>query len=176
MDKIELIRAEIERRLAENEIKVKSNIVEWGAIREDKELLEYLNSLPEGGTEKQEKVYQASEELYAAAKEYAQGEGMEDACGGWEDMSDAFITGAQWQKEQMEERWLKDREGCFWDGVEEGKKVMKEQMMKEAVEGEACILGRVAYVKEESSSALKQYILDNFKNGDKVKIIIVKED
>ena len=40
---------------------------------------------------------------------------------------------AQWQKEQMMDEWLKDRDGCFWDGVEEGKKAMKEQMMKEAV-------------------------------------------
>ena len=29
-----------------------------------------------------------------------------------------FIAGAKWQKERMMEEWLKDRDGCFWDGVE----------------------------------------------------------
>lgn len=41
---------------------------------------------------------------------------------------DGFIAGADWQKAQMMDEWLKDREGCFWDGVAEGKKAMKEQM------------------------------------------------
>lgn len=41
---------------------------------------------------------------------------------------------AKWQKEKMMNEWLKDRDGCFWDGVEEGKKAMREQLMMEAVE------------------------------------------
>lgn len=41
-----------------------------------------------------------SKELNQAAEEYAKGEGLEDALGGWEDMSDAFKAGAQWQKEK----------------------------------------------------------------------------
>lgn len=38
---------------------------------------------------------------------------------------------AEWQKQQMMDEWLKDRDGCFWDGVNEGKKAMEEQMMKD---------------------------------------------
>lgn len=55
---------------------------------------------------------------------------------------------------------------------------MKKKMMEGAVEGEVCILpGYVAYVKEKNNESLKQYLLDNFKVGDKVSIIILpKED
>ena len=49
------------------------------------------------------------------------------------DIKNAVLAGAKWQKEQMMDEWLKDRDGCFWDGVEEGKKAMREQMMKEAI-------------------------------------------
>ena len=66
------------------------------------------------------------------------------------DIKDAFIAGASWQKQQM---------------------------LKDAVEGVVCILpGSVAYVDERDDNTLKQYIIDNFKAGDKVKIVIVKED
>lgn len=44
---------------------------------------------------------------------------------------DAFIAGAEWQKEQDMEEWIKDRDVCFWDGVNEGKKAMYEQMKEE---------------------------------------------
>lgn len=61
----------------------------------------------------------------------------------------------------------------FQKGVEEGKRLM----MEGAVEGEVCILpGHVAYVKEKNNESLKQYLLGHFKTGEKVKIIIVKED
>ena len=87
-------------------------------------------------------------------------------------VKDIFIAGAKWQKEQMMDEWLKDRDGCFWDGVEEGKKAMREQMMKEAVEG------RIDYVYDEKGDAYKairlDWIVGDF--GDKVKLIIVKED
>ena len=46
-----------------------------------------------------------------------------------------FQKGVEEGKRLMMEEWLKDRDGCFWDGVNEGKKAMEEQMMKEAVEG-----------------------------------------
>ena len=34
----------------------------------------------------------------------------------------------------------------------------------------------LAYVKEKNNESLKQYLLDNFKTGDKVRIIVTKED
>lgn len=44
------------------------------------------------------------------------------------DIVNAFIEGARWKENQMMDEWLKDRDGCFWDGVNEGKKAMENQM------------------------------------------------
>jgi hypothetical protein len=55
-----------------------------------------------------------------------------------------------------------------------GKKDMKEQMMKEAVEGEVYKFGEVAYVKERNNAELTKY-LSQFNNGDRVKIIVIHE-
>lgn len=71
---------------------------------------------------------------------------------GWDwttqDIADAFIAGAKWQKEQM---------------------------MKEAVEGEVmdfCFAREVNY----SSAKIKFSAIPELKVGDKVRIIIIKED
>lgn len=83
---------------------------------------------------------------------------------------------ADWQKEQTEKRWLEDRGGCFWDGVEEGKKAMKEQMLKEAVEGD---IGMTLHDKRADLYVRsKGYLPESLgiKCNDKVRIIIVKED
>lgn len=80
---------------------------------------------------------------------------LEKAAEGWmaSDPVDAFIAGAKWDREQM---------------------------LKDAAEGVVCILpGSEPYVlakDERDNDTLKQYIIDNFKVGDKVKIVIVKED
>ena len=73
----------------------------------------------------------------------------------------------EYKRQRAEQRWLEDRDGCFWDGVNEGKKAMREQMMKEAVEcevTETCGISSV-WIKTKQ-----------FKPGQKVKLIIVKED
>ena len=58
-----------------------------------------------------------------------------------------------------------------------GAEWMKRKMMEGAVEGEVCILpGHVAYVKEKNNESLKQYLLNNFKAGDEVRIIILPND
>ena len=112
-------------------------------------------------------------DLEEAAKEYSK---KVSSGHHYADIICSFIDGATWQKEQMEERWLKDRDGCFWDGVEEGKKAMREQMLKEAVE---------RIVKEDAggypyidATELYDYTEDKplAKKGDKVRIVIVKED
>ena len=85
----------------------------------------------------------------------------------------------QWQKEQMMDEWLKDRDGCFWDGVEEGKKAMREQMMKEAVEGDYTLEDGRIEIEGEPLPCLNPILnlpYPKFKPGQKVKIIIVKED
>ena len=76
---------------------------------------------------------------------------------------------AQWQKEQMMDEWLKDRDGCFWDGVNEGKKAMKEQMMKEAVEGKVYM----SFAPGHNQMVMADTDLPT---NTKVKLIIVKED
>lgn len=94
-------------------------------------------------------------------------------------LSDVARHFAQWQKEQMMDEWLKDRDGCFWDGVEEGKKAMREQMMKEAVEGEVVTTNKYTSVRYLSRYGTFRYFYGigcGFQKGDKVKLIIVKED
>ena len=88
-----------------------------------------------------------------------------------EDNIVAFIAGAEWQKEQDMEEWIKDRDGCFWDGVEEGKKAMKEQMLKDAVEG------YVNYYEDSGGILMAEAQVGcPYHNGDKVHIVILKEE
>ena len=92
-------------------------------------------------------------------------------------MSEAFKAGAQWQKDQMNEAWLKDREGCFWDGVNEGKKAMKDQILKEAVEGK--IYGDIKDQEDEPYEIwAESYSLpkDKFHLHENVKLVIIKGD
>lgn len=85
--------------------------------------------------------------------------------------SDAINYGIKWQKAKMMDEWLKDRDGCFWDGVNEGKKAMKEQMMKDAVEGRVISNDGISFPVSNEIHRLKLI------EGDKVKIIILpKED
>lgn len=69
----------------------------------------------------------------------------------------------------------------YWNGAHDGfiagAEWMKAKMTEGAVEGEVCILpGYVAYVKEKNNESLKQYLLDNFKTGDEVRIIILQKE
>lgn len=113
----------------------------------------------------------------------------------------AFQDGRRWQQEQFEKNRLaacdnqtkeeyeretdfatsiiekEHRQPTFSDAINYGMRLQKEQLLKDAVEGEVVIPpGYGAYVKEKNNKALKQYLIDNYKDGDKVKIIIVKED
>jgi len=68
---------------------------------------------------------------------------------------------AEWQKEQMMDEWLKDRDGCFWGGVEEGKKAMNDQLMKDSEE-DALLLERARLTlyylgDEEVAERLRQF-------------------
>lgn len=51
----------------------------------------------------------------------------------------------------------------------------KSQMLKDAVEGEVYKFGEVAYVKERNNAELTKY-LSQFNNGDKVRIVVLKEE
>lgn len=84
-------------------------------------------------------------------------------------MADMFKAGMRWQKEQDVRDMLKSDETNFVKCYERGRADMKEQIMKKAVEGmlffnichEPCFLVNDC---------------ENLKQGDKVKLIIVKED
>jgi len=141
---------------------------------------------------------EVSEELEAYAQSIEDshdvGEERGYLCAFRGDIKNAVIAGANWQKEKddketadllaiahlqgMEQQKEQDtREMIMSDGsyfqncYELGKKDMKEQMMKEAVEGE--IVGSVG---------TKQWVESNYldnnigKHGDKVKLIIIKEE
>jgi hypothetical protein len=120
---------------------------------------------------------------------------LEEAAWGYaskECEKDAFKAGAKWQAEQFEQNRLaacdnqtkeeydremdfadeiinkEHRQPTFSDAINYGMMKMKEQMMKEAVEGEAHPDDCEIWVN------LVGYGYD-FKDGDKVRIIIVKE-
>jgi len=115
------------------------------------------------------------------------------------DIEDAFKAGAEWAasylrytpkkvSEDLEEAAIAfvgfdmdcDELYEYETGIaafKEGAEWQKRKIMEGAVEGEVCILpGHVAYVKEKNNESLKQYLLDNFKAGDEVRIIILPND
>ena len=101
-----------------------------------------------------------------------------DAAGhpGWEwetrDIKDAFIAGAEWkyQKDRAEFAKLKAKE--WSDGYDEGIAKGKEQMLKGAVEGEV----QMKYNGGLCAKTIRPINEDMFRLGDKVRIIILKED
>ena len=129
MDKIQKIRAEIERRL-----NILTNVYAEQVERKDEEMMNYYHGKVIALEELRPFLDTLSEEpdksLKEAAEEYIKnGRYLPEAFF----VRPAFIAGAEWQKEQDVEEWIKDREGCFWDGVNEGKKAMYEQMKVEQI-------------------------------------------
>ena len=51
----------------------------------------------------------------------------------------------------------------------------REEMMKDAIDARIIAIGQNAIVKEENKDELCKYILSKFQDGDKVKVIIIKE-
>jgi hypothetical protein len=116
------IRAKIERRINELDkdkyINIDAKACRVNELSYLKRFLDTLSEEPDKGLE--EAAYKYSFESRPSVY-------------GQVDVIDAFIAGAEWQKEQDVEEWIKDREGCFWDGVNEGKKAMYEQMKEEQI-------------------------------------------
>lgn len=188
MTDIEKIRAEIERLQEIHERNLKKPMERGrigyahGVVACCDRILSFINSLPEEPDNEESNRPKSSDNLEEAARlyaiphytkdidvhhieEYSYDTGLEAA----------FIAGAKWQAEQEKDEWLKDREGCFWDGVEEGKRAMEKQMMKEAI---SCNViwhdgPLLDYTQEQQDNALEKI---GATIGDKVRIIIVKED
>ena len=96
---------------------------------------------------------------------------IEDAAWGYaskECEKEAFIAGANWQKQHDAELI----EIAYNDGITIGMTKQKEQMMKEAVEGEI----QMRYSGCLCAKTIRAINEDKFNFGDKVRIIIVKED
>lgn len=88
---IETIRKQVEQWMPDNPNDDEHLNGERVAFRSVLHLLDELDPLPE------EKPVGLDE----AARKYAKGEGLEDAIGGWEDLSDAFKAGAEWMANQI---------------------------------------------------------------------------
>ena len=80
-----------------------------------------------------------------------------------QDIKDAFIAGAQWQKEKDEKMLSVE----YLKGVEFGKKDTKEQMLREAVEG--------VVTEKFGAISVPRCIYEKY-NGQRVRIVIIKED
>lgn len=129
MSNIEKIKAEIERR---RDISV-TFYEKLGTYRDNQraklcqELLDFIDSLPDEkpseGLEEEVKRYYSDNFTYISSDQPT-----------LSILTNIARHFTEWQKERMMDEWLKDRDGCFWDGVEEGKKAMEEQMMKDAKE------------------------------------------
>ena len=59
--------------------------------------------------------------------------------------------------------------------VELAREEMREQMMKDAIDARILSIGQNAIVREENEDVLRKYLLSKFQNGDKVKVIIIRE-
>ena len=66
-------------------------------------------------------------------------------------------------------------ETSFKWGFEEGSRWKREQMKKDAIDARVLAIGHNAIVREENEDNLRKYLLSKFHNGDKVKVIIIKE-
>ena len=161
-------KAEIERRIsnlvqtAEEENDLKLNYPEhYGIIQGYRAALSILESIQK---ETDETV---SDDLNEAAIEYFK----EALSTGNDSKLDAFRAGANWQKQKDNQNESDMAVIAHLDGVEKGKKIMREQMMRGALEGRMV-------VGDESQLVIPSLpiITRTLDDGDKVKVIIIKED
>ena len=147
-------------------------------------LVEFLKSLyKENSTNSTQVNDDLEAEMIAWHKEHFNGKRK------WEETSGEYLTResqldiarhfAQWQKEKtkgkkwiFEDEYRKDMERSFQDGRDE----MREQMLKEAVDG--VIYGDVRSQEDQPYQiyAESDYLpMDKFKQYDRVKLIVIKE-
>ena len=97
------------------------------------------------------------------------------------DVIDAFKAGAEWQKEQMGEQARKELAKtditladlvAFDEGCKLGRRLERQDMLKEAVEG-VMIDSLGVRIMAPLNAVIQR---EGLKDGDKVKIVIVKED
>ena len=203
-EKLETVRAEIEKRIScnkkykkfENVPEKKHQLIIEGQLLG--ELKHFIDSLQEEPVS--EDLEQASEEY--AYKNWQSDDYHEGASEGFEfdpigHTQKTFKAGAEWQKEQFEKNRLfacdkqtekeaeiesdfvmsiiekEHRQPTFDDAIKYGMRLQKEQMIKEAVDGQVvkAYTGLFRFSSEEiSNDDIKK---KNLKFGDKVKLIII---
>lgn len=151
----EKIRAEIERRITDNTFGAKLELID---------ILAFLDTISEEPTPKE------SDDLKEAAEEYECNLGYYECVNQWPSV--AFKAGAEWQKKKFEAEyeldWITDLKK---DLYELGRKDEREQMRKDAVEG------YVNYYEDSGGILMAEALVGcPYHNGDKVKIIIIKDD
>jgi len=165
-DKVELIRKEIERLKAkqlaifnkgESEESCDDALTHISAYNH---LLSFIDSLSE------EPV---SEDLEEFALQYAGHHAPYDSC--MQEVEDAVKAGAKWQKEQDQSTIELAEDHAMLAGMEK----MREQMMKDAIKCEVTWIDgfMLDYTQEQQDDLLEKI---GAKVGDKVKLIIIKED
>lgn len=160
MDKIEKIRKRIEELL--NKWKYGSSTEAKYRCEAYKELLEDIDSIQE------EPVSEGMEEIAShLAQKY-----FPNDCNVWarpnieaQDCKSACIEMAKWQKAKDQETIELAEDHAMFAGMEK----MKEEMLKDAVEGE------VGYWNIRGLS-LNIRLPKEFEEGDKVKVVLIKED
>lgn len=191
MSNIEKIRQEIERRknICEGIFERESDTYYQGKAVAYGELLAFIDSLPDESkvdvTDFCKPIDPGIAQCIAdnwwemLGEEETPSEDLKDAAARYErenrqsilssvDIVDAFIAGAEWQARQLlKGSPLPEDTVLFQKGVEEGKRLM----MEEAVEGDI-----VKTINDKLALHSRYVNLDKFHFGDKVKIIIVKED
>jgi hypothetical protein len=166
MDKIEKIRQKIDRMLddicdADGYVQKKDE-PRYDALAEVFDFIETLEEEPDESLEEAARLYAIPHYMEDIdvnhIEEYPYDTGLEAA----------FIAGAQWQEKRDEEIIKTAEDHAFLAGAE----WQKEQMLKDAVEGEIHLVGfnNAIFIKEPRAE-----ILDRYNVGDKVRII-VKED
>lgn len=160
MDKIAKLRQEIDKRYAEYRAKMKTDdFTYYEGMADALDLFEqFLDTLSE---EPDKSLEEAADKH---ARFYDQG-----TCDGI--AQDCFIAGAKWQKEQDNRDMFMSDNRHFNKVYELGKKDMKEQMLKGAVDVQ--VVGEQRDLRLINST---QRCLFNAKRGDWLEIIIVKEE
>ena len=165
----ELIKQEIERRI--NEYKNWIGYQNDSNYLELKELLQFIDSLPE---EHNEDLEEAAEAFYDNSNIPKSSWWDEGVLHKMSESKETFIAGAEWQKKKDKQLVGATQKISHQHGYDEGRADMKDEMMKDAVDA------FVNTYENTDDSNYVEFVTEQspykFKETEKCKIIIVKED
>lgn len=168
MDKIARVRQEIERR-SHGEQGFNSEDAEYGYRSCARDLLSFLDTL----SEEPDKSLKETAEIIAKnilGRDYLAELDEDCAIDALEEAKNLVKAGAEWQKQQFEENYKEIFNDYWTRGFEEGRADMKEEMLKDAVEG--FIFQSEDYYPKELIARYN----GELKHGDKVRIVVLKAE